>query len=245
MAAKLRIRILLYTHQPFVALGLASALKARREFELTSCCDSLAGALGCLRTAAPNLVLVYPATRIGLPELQELRAAAPGAQLVLWGPGLEGEFAFQAMQLGVRGILPAETPVEGLLVALDNIRRGVLCFEQQVIESVLSQKRVILTLRQGQIVSLVAQGLRNKEIGNALGITEGTVKLYVYKLFRKLGVSDRLSMALYGMKSLTGGEPLLERNSGAVLRPRNASPHFGPRSLPAPVRETAGLLAVN
>jgi two-component system, NarL family, nitrate/nitrite response regulator NarL len=62
-------------------------------------------------------------------------------------------------------------------------------------DTVLAQTRVALTRRQGQIVSLVAQGFKNKEIASAMGITEGTVKVYLYKLFRKLGMNDRLDMA--------------------------------------------------
>jgi hypothetical protein len=59
----------------------------------------------------------------------------------------------------------------------------------------------------------VAQGLRNKEIAFSLGITEGTVKVYLYKLFRKLGITDRLDMALYARRHLFSGQTALERNA--------------------------------
>jgi hypothetical protein len=57
-----------------------------------------------------------------------------------------------------------------------------------------------------------------------MGITEGTVKVYLYKLFRKLGMNDRLDMALYGIKNLFTGGP-------------DEADHFGPRSLPPQGRE--------
>jgi DNA-binding NarL/FixJ family response regulator len=151
---------------------------------------------------------------------------------VLWGEGLTGEFVFQAMQLGVRGVLSSSISVDGLLAALDNVQRGMLCFEPELIESVLAHKRVNLTRRQEEIVSLVSQGLKNKEIATAMGITEGTVKVYLYRLFRKLGVNDRLDMALYGLKHLFVGQPA-------------ASGLPGPRSLPVRLRERTGLHIVN
>ena len=145
---------------------------------------------------------------------------------MLWGEGLTGEFAFQAMQLGVRGILAGTISIDGLLAALGNVHRGVLCFERELMDSALAQTRVALTRRQGQIVSLVAQGFKNKEIASAMGITEGTVKVYLYKLFRKLGMNHRLDMALYGLKNL-------------FVAHTEAPDSFGPRSLPPQVRGRA------
>jgi two-component system nitrate/nitrite response regulator NarL len=240
-----RIQVLLYTQQPFVARGFAAVLDGRRDFGLAACCDNLPRTLQCLRRAAPDVVLVHLASRISLSDLHELRSAAGRAQMVLWGHGLAGEFAFQAMQLGVHGILPAGTEVDALLAALQNVHRGVLCFERELLDSVLLQRRITLTKRQGQIVSLVSQGLKNKEIAFSLGITEGTVKVYLYNLFRKLGMNDRLDMALYGLKNLFAGEPELRRMPGAGRRVGHAADPFGPRSLPQQARERARLDAVN
>ena len=167
-----------------------------------ACCGDLPAVLAGVRAAQPAVVLVYLTSRISLSEVQALRSAGDRAQIVLWGEGLTGEFAFQAMQLGVRGILASTISIDGLLAAIDNVHRGVLCFEQELMDNVLAQTRVTLTRRQGQIVSLVSQGFKNKEIATAMGITEGTVKVYLYKLFRKLGMNDRLDMALYGLKNL-------------------------------------------
>jgi DNA-binding NarL/FixJ family response regulator len=77
------------------------------------------------------------------------------------------------MQLGVGGILGSNISIEGLLASLDNVHRRVLCFERELMDSLLGQTRVTLTKRQGQMVSLVAQGFKNKEIAGAMGITEG------------------------------------------------------------------------
>jgi two-component system nitrate/nitrite response regulator NarP len=215
-----------------VGRGLAEVLRDRQDYRLIDCCDHLPAALASCRSADPDVILVYLTSRISLSDVRDLRMAVDRAQIVLWGEGLTGEFAAQAMQLGVRGILASTTSVEGLLAALDNVCRGVLCFERDLMDSVLSQTRVALTKRQGQIVSLVAQGFKNKEIANAMGITEGTVKVYLYKLFRKLGMNDRLDMALYGLKNL-------------YVVQAEGTDTFGPRSLPPQVRNRANLQILN
>lgn len=224
--------MLFWTQQPFVGRGLADVLRDRPGFRLVECCDNLAAALACLKSAQPAVVLVYLTSRISLSDVRALRTASDRAQIVLWGEGLTGEFAFQAMQLGVRGILSGTTSIDGLLAALENVHRGTLCFEQEWMDSILAQTRVTLTKRQGQIVSLVAQGFRNKEIATAMGITEGTVKVYLYKLFRKLGMNDRLDMALYGLKNLFVGHT-------------DVPDSFGPRSLPPQVRDRTASPALN
>jgi DNA-binding NarL/FixJ family response regulator len=247
-----RIRIALYTQQPFVAQGLAAVFRAHADLELAACRDSLSGALDGLKSTRPDVLLIHLLSGISLSELHEIRSADSRCQIVLWGQELEGEFAFQAISLGVRGILPGNTPIDDFLAALRNVHQGALCFGKDLLESVLSQKRaaVALTQRQGQIVSLVAQGLRNKEIAFSLGITEGTVKVYLYKLFHKLGINDRLAMALYGRKNLFSGQRGLEKMRDAgppvalpslVLMPRKR--HQGNKPEASGQTEGAGFYA--
>jgi DNA-binding NarL/FixJ family response regulator len=196
------------------------------------CCDNLAAALHCLATAQPGVVLVYLMSHLSLSYIRTLRSVCDRSQIVLWGEGLTGEFAFQAMQLGVRGVLKSGISIDSLLAAIENIHRGMLCFEPELMDSVLAQKRVNLTKRQVQIVSLVSQGLKNKEIAGAMGITEGSVKVHLYRLFRKLGVNDRLDMALYGLKNF-------------LVDQAGASGLSIPRSPPLRPRERSGLHIVN
>ena len=193
---------------------MAAVFRTHADLELVACRDSLSGTLDCLKSSRPDVLLVHLLSGVKLSELQAIRAADSRCQIVLWGQELEGEFAFQAIALGVRSILPGNISIDDFLAALRNVHQGALCFEKDLLESMLSQKRVVLTQRQGQILSLVAQGLKNKEIASSMGITEGTVKVYLYKLFQKLGMNDRLDMALYGRKNLFSGQLGLGENDG-------------------------------
>ena len=135
-------QIVLWCQQPFVAQGLAAVLGAGSECQLLAR-ETLPDALACLKTARPALVLVYVTAGVGLADLHEL-AAATHSPIVLWGGELGGDFAYQAVQLGVRGILPSHMSIEGLLSALQNIRGGGLCFERELTENLLCQKRSLL-----------------------------------------------------------------------------------------------------
>jgi DNA-binding CsgD family transcriptional regulator len=113
-------------------------------------------------------------------------------------------------------------------------------------EQLLLTKRVSLTRREGQLVGLIAQGLKNKELAYALGITEGTVKVYLSRIFKKLGVNDRFELALYALKNVVSGQ-----NGGGDLafesrKQDDEEPecfHLRSFLLPAPGSGTATLLA--
>ena len=181
------IRIALYTQLSFVAEGLAAVFHAHADLELVACRDGLSGTLDCLKSTRPDVLVVHLSSGVKLSELHEIRAADSRCQIVLWGQELENEFAFQAIRLGVRSILPGNISIDGFLAALRSVHQGALCFKKDLLESMLSQKRVALTRRQGQILSLVSQGFKNKETAFSVGITEGTVKMLGLERMRDAG----------------------------------------------------------
>jgi two-component system nitrate/nitrite response regulator NarL len=235
------IRIVFYTRQPFTAIGLTSVLRQSSEFRLAACCESLSATLKRLRSERPEILLVQLPAPLNLLDLSHIHAMAAECRVVLWGEGPGGDFAFQAMHLGVRAIVPSCTPIDGLLTSLRSVHSGVLCFEKAFIDNLMLRRRVSLTKREGQIVSLVAQGCKNKEIGGRLGITEGTVKVYLYKLFKKLGVNDRLEMALYSREHLGAMDPIPDLRE---MRSR-AVEVYVPESLPQQVRGAVETQRVN
>src|SRR5450759_2395324 len=95
-------------------------------------------------------------------------------------------------------------------------RRAVV--EKALTDSFLCARRVALTQREGQLVSLLSQGLKNKEIATTLMISEGTVKVYLSRLFQKVGVKDRFELALFGLKNLTTGQlPVGEKGHRSAM----------------------------
>ena len=93
-------------------------------------------------------------------------------------------------------------PIELQIKCLRNVAAGDLWVEQGLCDRLLTSTRIALTRRERQLVSLLAQGLKNKEIAYAMTLSEGTVKVYLSRLFQKVGANDRFDLALYALKNL-------------------------------------------
>jgi DNA-binding NarL/FixJ family response regulator len=199
-------RILLYSDEPILAKGLESVLRQVEGFELLPTCGSISGLLEQMASGAPDLVLMDLTAEVTFGVLSDLKHAMTNCRIVLWVNSISTELAFQAMGLGVRGILRKTLPTDLQVKCLQKVQAGELWFEKALTDSFLCARRVALTQREGQLVSLLSQGLKNKEIATTLMISEGTVKVYLSRLFQKVGVKDRFELALFGLKNLTTGQ---------------------------------------
>jgi DNA-binding NarL/FixJ family response regulator len=215
--------VLLCSDEPILAEGLARILSGCETLDLVSYCPGMEGLRAQMAALQPDLLLVDLTAGITFGVLSGLHEAAAHAKIVLWVHSISTELALQAMSLGVRGILRKTLPTETLLRCLMRVNDGELWFEKALTDSIMSARRYSLTRREGQLVSLLSQGLKNKEIATALNISEGTVKVYLSRLFQKLGVKDRFELALYGLKNLTPGGGAVEVSQGAGPRPATAS----------------------
>lgn len=202
--------VLLCSDEPILAEGLARILSGSDGLVLASWCSGMDNLKTQMEELQPDLLLVDLTAGITFGVLSGLHEAVSQAKIVLWVHSISTELALQAMSLGVRGILRKTLPTDTLLRCLMRVNEGELWFEKALTDSIMSARRYSLTRREGQLVSLLAQGLKNKEIATALNISEGTVKVYLSRLFQKLGVKDRFELALYGLKNLTPGGSSME-----------------------------------
>jgi DNA-binding CsgD family transcriptional regulator len=119
----------------------------------------------------------------------------------------------QGRAQGVAGFLNRGLSNEDFVAGLEVVARGGELFESPRPQR---STTVELTPRESQLVALLVQGLRNKEIGSCLGITEGTVRVYLSKLFIKVGARDRLELAVFGMKNTLFGQSSWDGRDGFV-----------------------------
>jgi two-component system, NarL family, nitrate/nitrite response regulator NarL len=199
-------RILLYSDEPMLAKGLESVLSQTPGFHLMPTCSSVACLNESLLNSNPDLLLLDLTEEVTFALLSEMKRAMMTCKIVLWVNKISTELAFQAMGLGVRGILRKTLPIDLQLKCLQKVQTGELWFEKALTDSFLCARRVALTQRESQLVSLLSLGLKNKEIAATLSISEGTVKVYFSRLFEKVGVKDRFELALFGLKNLTTGQ---------------------------------------
>jgi DNA-binding NarL/FixJ family response regulator len=208
--------VVLFSDQPFVVEAVASVFARAPGFRLAAVHNTLEATLEFLGAngADADIVLLNFNGELTLSILQRIKRTAPLSKLVVWTHAVSNEMAFQAMELGVRGVFPTSLTIDRFMAALQAVQAGEPWFEKELMQGFFDGKRIALTRREGQLVALLAQGLRNKEIAFSLQIGEGTVKVYLSRLFRKLGVSDRFELALYGLKNLAMDYPNLVHRYG-------------------------------
>ena len=198
------LNVLLYTTQPVLVLGLA-AVFGEGNCHLAGVCSSMPLLLEALTRERFGVLLIEVTPEISAEMLSEIKDAAQGTPIVIWVDAISTEFVAQAVGLGVRGVLRKHLSPELQIRCLEKVGAGELWVEKALIASLLSTNRIVFTPRERQLVTLLVQGLKNKEIAYRLSITEGTVKVYFSRLFQKVGVSDRFELALYAIQHLLGG----------------------------------------
>ena len=222
--------VLLCTNEPILAEGLTRVLAPVEGMNLVAWCHGFDDLRSELETHRPDLLLVDMTSEVTFNVLRGLHEAGQRTRIVLWVHTISTELALQAMSLGVRGILRRTLPAESVVRCMLCVNAGELWFEKTLTDSIMGARRYALTRREGQLVALLSQGLKNKEIAAALHISEGTVKVYLSKLFQKLGVKDRFELALYGLKNLAPAVSALEGPSSDPARKPPAPVWHPPRS---------------
>lgn len=231
--------VLVFTDQPVLAKGLSSVLSSVPDFDAVSVCHSYEQLLQMSPGAQPDVLLLDLTPDITLASLAELQKRAPKSRIVLWVYTMSPELAYQSIRVGVRGVLRKTLSTGVMVKSLQRIAMGEFWFEEALTASLGSNAKVALTNRENQIVALLSQGLKNKEIAYALEISEGTAKVYLSKLFRKVGVKDRYELALYGMRNLAGDQAGLG-NGVQLPRKHPESADKGASSPVLMVRRAAG-----
>jgi DNA-binding NarL/FixJ family response regulator len=166
--------------------------------QLVSVGDPATETAGGLKTGTAELVLLDLTGEFTFETLADTHARMPGCNLVIRVGPISRELVFQALEYGVRGILPVQLSPENLVRSLERIANGEMVIEvtDAGFETV-GDKRITFSEREKQVVELLAQGLKNKEIAAAMQLAEGTVKVYLSRLFKKTKVRDRFELMLY------------------------------------------------
>jgi DNA-binding NarL/FixJ family response regulator len=194
--------VLLSTDEPILAEGLKRILSQSEELELCGWCPRIEELREQLETSAPDVLLIDLTAEVNFAFLNSIQDVASESKIVLWVRNISTELAMQAMSVGVRGILRRTLSLETLVRCLTRVQEGELWFEKALTDNLMTTRRYSLTRREGQLVALLSQGLKNKEIATAMNISEGSVKVYLSRLFQKLQVKDRFELALFGLKNL-------------------------------------------
>jgi two-component system, NarL family, nitrate/nitrite response regulator NarL len=211
-------RIALFSEQPFLIAGFEAALEASKTLSLAGAYQTIAALQAQAGPGEPNVVLMELTDSMTLARVTEFACCFSRSAVVLWVDRVLPEFAAQAIAAGIRGILRRNLSIGTQLDCLEKIAAGELWVEKDLCDEMLTTRRVPLTGRERELVTLLAQGLKNKELAYELGITEGTVKVYLSRLFQKVGAKDRFELAIFALKNYYAsqtGEPAVARSRDA------------------------------
>ena len=203
-----RVTIFACESHPISVEGLERVLGTTDDLEFAGSANSLRDALEAIRNIRPHVLLVDQTAGLKLvfQFLSDVRSIWPSCQPILWVNDLAEIDCFRALQLGARGILKKTFPVAALLECVRTVGQGNIWIENSLPDqsgSPLDRRSVPrLTPREREIVHHVCGGLKNKEIGEALSITPGTVKVHLMHIFEKTGVKDRFELAVHGRRLL-------------------------------------------
>ncbi len=196
------VQVLFASEQPLLSAGLEVVLGRCPGCEARSVPLAREEWRRVVERWRPDLAVIEWGGSSEWDPIEELRRAVPQCRILLLLKNLTPESLFQAREAGVAGALSIHATPEDLIDAIRRLRAGEFVFDHGI-EWPRGTRRIRLTKRESDLVCLLVQGLKNKEIATALGLSEGTVKVYLCKLFQKVGAKDRFELALFGLRNLS------------------------------------------
>lgn len=204
------IRVILADTQAIFRAGLRKIFALEDDIRVVGQAETLPQTQSAVTKFSADVLILESALAPNPVEVvTELLRQAPHLKIVVVTPGSDEQLTLDLFRRGAHGILSREVEPELLVDCLRKVAAGEPWLESQAIHWVMeayrghslrpsgARPKVQLTPKESLIVSCVTQGMKNKEIAIRVGTTEQVVKNYLRKVYDKLGVADRLELALY------------------------------------------------
>lgn len=213
------IRVFIADAHPIVLEGLRSVLGQHAGIQIVGEASDGMDAIDKIVQLEPDIVLLdLRLPRVdGLTVIRSIQTRAPRAKVILFAAPDNKEDFVEAMKVGCSGILLKDSSTSLVEKSIHKVHAGEIWLDSNTTAAVIRQfaspsdippvhsngkpnrERAQLSQREREIIILIAQGYKNKEIAEKMFITEQTVKNHLHNVFDKLGVSDRLELALYAI----------------------------------------------
>ncbi len=216
--SKRMIRIVIADDHPIVRDGLKKLLALEDDFTIVGEAADGREVLERVQELDPDVLLLdlRMPNLDGLSALQALQTTNKRVKVIILTASEDKNEFVQAMKLGCSGIVLKQTAPDLIVKSIRKVHSGEIWLDSHTTAAVMRQfstnadgtmtttgkggrERNPLSAREREIVALVAQGYKNKEMAEKMFISEQTVKNHLHNIFDKLGVSDRLELALYAI----------------------------------------------
>lgn len=197
-------RILLADDHKFFRSGVEAALRAN-DIKVVGSVDSGEAALEAIEALDPDIVILdlkMPGCG-GVATLQSLRSAGDNRPVIVLAAEVEDEALVAILDAGVNAIVSKAGAELRLLEAIQTIKEGTCFIDSDLLDRALLLAKAeartsaldLLSPREREVAQQVVQGRRNREIAQAIHVTEGTIKIYLHNIYRKLGIGSRTELA--------------------------------------------------
>jgi DNA-binding NarL/FixJ family response regulator len=201
-------RVFLLDDHEIVRRGIADLVDAEPDLEVVGEASTAAQALGRIAATRPDVAVldVHLPDGSGIDVCREVRSAHPEVACLILTAFDDDKASSAAVLAGAAGYVLKDIRGQGLIDGIWKVARGGSLVDaamtKRVVTRLQEQKpaspEVDLTLRERQVLALIADGLTNRQIGERLELAEKTVKNYVSGLLMKLGMERRTQAAVYG-----------------------------------------------
>lgn len=203
------IRLVLADEHPIVLDGLENLFHREPDFRVLARCVTGEAAVAAVRRHRPDVLILD--TRLprksGLDVLREVHKDGLPTRVALFAAALDDDEVLEALRLGVRGMVLKELAPQLLVQCVRKVHAGEQWLEKQLsgraLDALLRRETAArgdkrgLTLRELEIVRMAAGGLPTRGIANQLAVSEGTVKIHLHNVYKKLSVRNRVELVLY------------------------------------------------
>jgi two-component system, NarL family, nitrate/nitrite response regulator NarL len=210
--AKQPIRVMMADDHVIFRQGVRKLLEGQEDISIVGEASNGNECVHMLTKLKPDILLLdlRMPDRDGLAVLEEVNLDSLTTRIIVLTAAEDEHDAVRAMRLGARGIVLKQSASDLLVKSIHRVHGGEIWLDNRITAEVMKafaktsangprRDKPLLSDREKEVVQLVAQGNRNKEIGEKLLISEQTVKNHLHNIFDKLGVSDRLELALYAI----------------------------------------------
>lgn len=217
------IRIVIVDDHKVMRGGLRLLIESLAHLMIVGEAGSRAEAIPVISRELPDVVLLDLDLKgeNGLDLIAEINAVSSQTQILILTGIRDDEMPQQCLRLGARGLVRKEAAADVLIKAIEKVGAGEIWFDRTMMSHVLSNmlngreakqdpkmaKIESLTEREKQIIPLVCEGLKNKQIAERLFISDTTVRHHLTSIFSKLEISDRLELVIYAYRFGLGKPP--------------------------------------
>lgn len=203
-------RVFLVDDHEIVRRGISELINREPDLEVVGEADTVRGARGRIAALRPDVAVldVYLPDGSGIDLCRDVRSANPEVRCLMLTAYDDSDASYAAILAGAAGYVLKDIQGRSLVDGIRRVARGESLMGHAVTRSVVSRlttpvsasPELNLTLRESQLLGLIATGMTNREMGLELGLAEKTVKNYVSGLFAKLGVTRRAQAAVLGSR---------------------------------------------